>query len=85
VAVNKPTSSATSAEQRASPAPSKGGGGGNKGGPSLLDLIEAGMLTPGDGNMSVTYKGSTYTGTLQGNGTIAFNGACEEGSGETAA
>lgn len=55
--------------------------GGSKGGPSLADLIEAGMLQPGDDNMKVTYKGSTYAGALQSNGTILFRGG-QGGSGQ---
>jgi hypothetical protein len=40
----------------------------------LMDLIDAGMLQPGADNMKVTYKGNTYAGALQGNGTILFRG-----------
>lgn len=69
----KPSTSNLSGE-RSSPAGSTKTGG-SKGGPSLLDLLEAGMLQPGTDNMRVTYKGNTYAGGLQSNGTILFNGA----------
>ena len=39
-----------------------------------MDLIEAGMLQPGAANMKVNYKGNTYAGALQSNGTILFRG-----------
>jgi hypothetical protein len=68
----KPSTSNLSGD-RSSPAGSTKTGG-SKGGPSLLDLIEAGMLSPGTDNMRVTYKGNTYAGGLQSNGTILFNG-----------
>lgn len=70
----KPSSSNLSGE-RSSPAGSTKTGGGSKGGPSLMDLIDAGLLQPGADNMKVTYKGNTYAGALQGNGTILFRGA----------
>jgi len=71
----KPTTSSHSTE-RTSPAGSTKTGG-SKSGPSLLDLIEAGMLQPGPANMKVTYKGNTYAGALQCNGTILFRGEQE--------
>jgi hypothetical protein len=69
----KPTNSNHSGE-RSSPAGSTKTGG-SKGGPSLMDLIDSGLLQPGYDNMKVTYKGTTYAGALQGNGTILFRGA----------
>jgi hypothetical protein len=42
-----------------------------------MDLIDSGLLQPGYDNMKVTYKGNTYAGALQGNGTILFRGTHE--------
>lgn len=44
------------------------------GGTTLYEMIEAGVLQPGIDNATVTYKGSTYAGSLQANGTIFFRG-----------
>lgn len=43
--------------------------------PSLLDMINAGVIRPGSANAVVTFKGMTYVGNLQPNGTILFQGA----------
>lgn len=41
---------------------------------SLADLIHAGLLTPGDGVLSVAYKGSTHRASLLADGTIRHDG-----------
>lgn len=41
---------------------------------TLYEMIEAGVLQPGVENATVTYKGTTYTASLQSNGTILFRG-----------
>lgn len=42
--------------------------------PTLKDMLQAGVLQPGQDNATVTYKGVTYSASLQGNGTILFKG-----------
>lgn len=42
---------------------------------SLLDIIEARLLSPGKGNLSISYKGVTYTASLLRDGTIEYQGA----------
>ena len=41
---------------------------------SLADLIHAGLLTPGEGVLSVAYKGSTHRASLLADGTIRHDG-----------
>eukprot|EP00775_Hariotina_reticulata_P012647 gene12647-12775_t len=41
---------------------------------TVLDMIEAGLLQPGEQNTTVTYKGTTHTANLQRNGAIMFRG-----------
>lgn len=43
--------------------------------PSLLDLIEANIIIPGRNNISVSYKGTTYTASLEKDGAISYQGA----------
>jgi len=43
---------------------------------TVLDMIEAGLLQPGESNTTVTYKGTIHTASLQQNGTIKFRGGC---------
>lgn len=51
---------------------SKGGGSS----PTLGDMLAAGLLQAGQDNVTVIYRGVTYSASLQANGTIAFRGAC---------
>ena len=44
------------------------------GNPSLKDMIEAGLIMPGQDVMSLTYKSQTYTAALRPDGTIVFDG-----------
>lgn len=41
---------------------------------TLRDLVDGGILSPGRSNMSVTYKGITYTAGLQRDGLIQWQG-----------
>ena len=43
--------------------------------PSLLDLIEANIIIAGRNNISVSYKGTTYTASLEKDGAISYQGA----------
>lgn len=45
---------------------------------TVLDMIEAGLLQPGEQNTTVTYKGTTHTASLQRNGTIMFRGGSSQ-------
>lgn len=40
----------------------------------IKDLIENGLLTPGEDIVSVIYKGTTYFASLDNSGTILFQG-----------
>jgi len=40
----------------------------------IKDLIESGLLTPGEDIVSVIYKGTTYFASLDSSGTILFQG-----------
>ena len=42
--------------------------------PTLQDLIEAGIIIPGRNNITVSYKGTTYTASLEKDGSIAYQG-----------
>jgi hypothetical protein len=45
--------------------------------PTLGDMLAAGVLQAGQDNVTVTYRGVSYSASLQANGTIAFKGtAC---------
>ncbi|KAF6264894.1 hypothetical protein COO60DRAFT_1698027 [Scenedesmus sp. NREL 46B-D3] len=50
---------------------SKGGGSS----PTLGDMLAAGLLQAGQDNVTVIYRGVTYSASLQANGTIAFRGS----------
>ena len=52
----------------APPRPPRGGGG--AGGVTLKALIDAGMITPGDGVLSVEYKNVVTLGSLDGDGRV---------------
>lgn len=41
---------------------------------TLQDLIDAGVIFPGRNNISVQYKGTTYTASLSKDGMILFQG-----------
>lgn len=41
---------------------------------TLQDLIDAGVIFPGRNNISVQYKGTTYTASLSKEGMILFQG-----------
>lgn len=41
---------------------------------TLADLLQHGLIHPGDGSISVTYKGAAYTASLSDDGTIVFEG-----------
>ena len=43
--------------------------------PTLQDLIEAGIIVPGRSNITVSYKGTTYTASLEKDGAISYQGA----------
>ena len=43
--------------------------------PTLQDLIEAGIIIPGRSNIAVSYKGTTYTASLEKDGAISYQGA----------
>lgn len=51
-----------------------GAGTGVRGGASLWDLVQAGVLVPGSGRISVTYKGMTASATLTEDGCIEYQG-----------
>jgi hypothetical protein len=51
-----------------------GAGTGVRGGASLWDLVEAGVLVPGRGKISVAYKGASTTATLTDDGCIEYQG-----------
>lgn len=40
----------------------------------IKDLIDSGLLTPGEDIVSVIYKGTTYFASLDSSGTILFQG-----------
>lgn len=42
--------------------------------PTLQDLIEAGIIIPGRNNITVSYKGTTYTASLEKDGSISHQG-----------
>ena len=42
--------------------------------PTLQDLIEAGIIIPGKNNITVSYKGTTYTASLEKDGSISYQG-----------
>ncbi len=56
------------------------GTGGKAGSVSLMDLLEAGMLAPGSDNLSITYKGISYSASLLRDGTIEWQGELAGGS-----
>ncbi len=41
---------------------------------SLVDLIDAGAIAPGNNKISVVYKGVTYLANLAKDGTIIYQG-----------
>lgn len=41
---------------------------------SLLDLLEVGLISPGTDNLTISYKGITYTASLLRDGTIEYQG-----------
>lgn len=41
---------------------------------SVRDLVDGGLLSPGKGKLTVTYKGVTYTASLRADGLIQFRG-----------
>jgi len=43
--------------------------------PTLQDLIEASIVIPGKNNITVSYKGTTYTASLEKDGSISYQGA----------
>lgn len=43
--------------------------------PTLADMLAAGLLQAGHDNVTVTYRGVSYSASLQDNGAIAFRGA----------
>jgi len=45
-----------------------------RGGTSLRDLVESGMLHAGRNKLTVVFKGITYTASLEGDGLIAYQG-----------
>ena len=45
--------------------------------PTLQDLIEAGIIIPGRNNITVSYKGTTYTASLEKDGSIAYQGSLQ--------
>ena len=51
--------------------PGKPGGGAC---PPLQDLIDAGIIIPGRNNITVSYKGTTYTASLEKDGSISYQG-----------
>lgn len=42
--------------------------------PTLQDLIDAGIIIPGRNNITVAYKGTTYTASLEKDGSISYQG-----------
>lgn len=52
-----------------------GGAGGRRGAPTLRDLVDAGVTAPGRNNITVVYKGVTYTASLGREGLILYQGA----------
>ncbi len=46
-----------------------------RGGTSLRDLVESGMLNAGRNKLTVIFKGITYTASLEADGIIAYQGA----------
>ncbi len=50
-------------------------GKGSGSGPTLGDIIAAGILMPGHDSLSVTYKGVKYFASLMDDGAITFQGA----------
>lgn len=43
--------------------------------PTLQDLIKAGIINPGRSSIAVSYKGTTYTASLEKDGAISYQGA----------
>ncbi|WIA12788.1 hypothetical protein OEZ86_006115 [Tetradesmus obliquus] len=43
--------------------------------PTLADMLAAGLLQAGHDNVTVTYRGVSYSASLQDNGAIAFRGS----------
>jgi hypothetical protein len=46
--------------------------------PTLGDMLAAGVLQAGQDNVTVTYRGVSYSASLQANGTIAFKGTASK-------
>ena len=51
-------------------------GSGKGGGVTLFDLLDAGLLAAGRGNLSVSYKGVGYAADLAADGSILYLGGC---------
>jgi hypothetical protein len=54
--------------------PGSGGGSGSRSSASLSDLVASGIMVPGKGKITVTYKGTTVTANLSEDGTIEHQG-----------
>uniref|UniRef100_A0A7S3QN35 RAMA domain-containing protein n=1 Tax=Dunaliella tertiolecta TaxID=3047 RepID=A0A7S3QN35_DUNTE len=42
---------------------------------TLKELLDAGLINPGEGNVTLSYRGVTYTANLLASGLIEFQGA----------
>eukprot|EP00983_Pelagomonas_calceolata_P079080 1154524-Pelagomonas_calceolata.AAC.1 len=41
---------------------------------TLKELLDAGLINPGEGNVTLSYRGVTYTANLLASGLIEFQG-----------